>query len=226
MVTTVYLVRHAQAEGNEKRLFQGYYNGAVSPMGWRQLEQLAEYAKTLPLEAVYSSPLTRAMETAKAVARYHDGLTVQVREGLIEINGGDWEGKPWDCFPTDYPEENEHWENSPWLFQAPNGESMPQVYRRIVDAVMEIVKENAGKTIAVVSHGCAIRNFLTFAKGLPVEGITQTGWCDNTAVSKIEFDGAFTPHIIYENSTSHLAEETKTFARQLWWKKHEPKQEK
>ena len=91
---------------------------------------------------------------------------------------------------------------------------------------MEIVKENAGKTIAVVSHGCAIRNFLTFAKGLPVEGITQTGWCDNTAVSKIEFDGAFTPHIIYENSTSHLAEDTKTFARQLWWKKHEPKQEK
>ena len=105
MVTTVYLVRHAQAEGNEKRLFQGHYNGAVSQMGWRQLEQLAEYAKTLPLEAVYSSPLTRAMETAKAVARYHDGLTVQVREGLIEINGGDWEGKPWDCFPTDYPEE-------------------------------------------------------------------------------------------------------------------------
>ena len=221
MVTTVYLIRHAQAEGNEKRLFQGHYNGGVSEMGWRQLEQLAEYGKTLPLDAVYSSPLDRALETAKAVNQSH-GLPIRVREGLIEINGGDWEGVAWDRFPLDYPEENDAWENRPWLFHAPNGETMAEVYQRITAAVLEIVRENPGKTVAVVSHGCAIRNFLTFAKGLPVEGIAQTGWCDNTAVSKIEFDEKLSPKLVYENETGHLAEETKTFARQLWWKKHEP----
>lgn len=224
MVTTVYLIRHAQAEGNEKRLFQGHYNGAVSEMGWKQLEQLAEYGKKLPIDAVYSSPLDRAMETAKAVNKYHNH-PIRVRDGLIEINGGDWEGVPWERFPLDFPEENEAWENQPWRFSAPNGETMAEVYQRIVEAILEIVKENPGKTVAVVSHGCAIRNFLTFAKGLPVEGIAQTGWCDNTAVSKIEFDEALKPKLIYENDTSHLAEETKTFSRQKWWKQYEPKAE-
>ena len=222
MVTTVYLIRHAQAEGNEKRLFQGHYDGVVSEMGWRQLDQLAEYCRDLPLEAIYSSPLTRAVETAKAVNRYH-GLPLQLRDGLIEINGGDWEGKPWDCFPVDYPEQNRHWEQSPWLFEAPNGETMKQVYDRIVGAVLEIVKENPEKTVAVVSHGCAIRNFLTFAKGLPVEGISQVGWCDNTAISKITFDEQLHPTLVFANRTEHLAEETKTFARQRWWEQFEPK---
>lgn len=221
MVTTVYLIRHAQAEGNEKRLFQGHYDGAVSEMGWRQLDQLAEYCRDLPLEAVYSSPLTRAVETAKAVNRYH-GLPLQLREGLIEINGGDWEGKPWDCFPVDYPEQNRNWEQFPWLFEAPNGETMRQVYDRVVKAVLEIVRENLGKTVAIVSHGCAIRNFLTFAKGLPVEGISQVGWCDNTAISKITFDAELHPTLEFANSSAHLAEETKTFARQRWWKQFEP----
>ncbi|PWL71626.1 MAG: histidine phosphatase family protein [Clostridiales bacterium] len=221
-MTTVYLIRHAQAEGNEKRLFQGHYNGAVSEMGWRQLDQLAEYCRDLPLGAVYSSPLTRAVETAKAVNRYH-GLPLQLRDGLIEINGGDWEGKPWDCFPVDYPEQNRNWEQFPWLFEAPNGETMRQVYDRIVKTVLEIVRENPGKTVAIVSHGCAIRNFLTFAKGLPVEGISQVGWCDNTAISKITFDAELHPTLVFANRTEHLAEETKTFARQRWWEQFEPK---
>ena len=172
-------------------MFQGHYDGA-GEMGWRQLDQLAEYCRDFPLEAVYSSPLTRAVETAKAVNRYH-GLPLQLRDELIEINGGDWEGKPWDCFPVDYPEQNRNWEQFPWLFEAPNGETMKQVYDRIVKAVLEIVRENLGKTVAIVSHGCAIRNFLTFAKGLPVEGISQVGWCDNTAISKITFDAELHP---------------------------------
>jgi len=187
------------------------------------LEQLAEHGKTLPLEAVYSSPLTRAYETAKAVNASH-GLPIIVRDDLIEINGGDWEGKPWDSFPVDYPEENEHWDERPWLFSAPNGETMREVYDRISKEILAIVRENPGKTIAVVSHGCAIRNLLTFVKGYPVEGITKTGWCDNTAVSKIIFDESFTPTLVYENDTSHLREETKTFARQLWWKQYEPEE--
>lgn len=222
MVTTVYLIRHAQAEGNEKRLFQGHYNGAVSEMGWKQLEQLAEFGKSLPLEAVYSSPLDRAVETAKAVNRHH-GLPIRLRDGLIEINGGDWEGVPWERFPQDFPEENNAWENRPWQFEAPNGETMAEVYDRISAAVLEIVKESPGRTIAIVSHGCAIRNFLTFVKGLPVDGISQTGWCDNTAVSKITFDETLNPELIYENNTDHLAEETKTFSRQKWWEQYEPK---
>ncbi len=217
MVTTVYLIRHAQAEGNEKQTFQGHRDGTISEMGRRQLEQLAEYGKTLPLEAIYSSPLSRALETAKAVNKYHR-LPIFVRDGLIEIDGGDWEGVSWDRFPLDFPEENDAWENKPWLFRAPNGETMAEVYDRITDAVLEIVKENPGKTIAIVSHGCAIRNFLTFAKGLPLEGIAQTGWCDNTAVSKIIFDEKFSPTLIYANNTDHLTEETKTFARQKWLK--------
>lgn len=222
-MTTVYLIRHAQAKGNLDRVFQGRYDGAVTELGYRQLENLAEKCREFQLDCIYSSPLSRAYETAQAVNRYYAHPILQ-EDGLLEIDGGDWEGKKWDSFPVDYPEINSHWEDCPWMFRAPNGESMAEVYQRMRETILKIVADNKDKTIGIVSHGCAIRNFLTFAKGLPVEQIIKTGWCDNTAISKIIFDDQFLPSVEWQNDSSHLEEEIKTFAAQLWWKKFEPKE--
>lgn len=95
---------------------------------------------------------------------------------------------------------------------------MRQLFDRIWNVIIRLVKENPGKTIAVTSHGCAIRNFLCRAQGLPIENLNDIDWCDNTAVSIVDFDEELNAAIQLANDASHLDTEVSTFAKQDWWK--------
>lgn len=203
MKTTVIVIRHCEAEGNIKGFFQGHTNGQISERGAIQLELLSERFRNVSIDAIYSSPLYRAMATANAINEGR-GLPIITDNRLIEINGGDMEGMLWSEFHSKYPEQAPIWETNPWLFQAPNGESMRQVYQRISSAILDIAIANCGKTVAVASHGCAIRNLLCWAKGLPIERLNKIKWCDNTSVNILEFDEKFTPCLVCENDSSHL----------------------
>lgn len=90
-MTSIYLVRHCQAQGNVNRVFQGRIDSEISEEGRRQLDRLAERFRRIPLDAVYTSPLQRARLTAEALNRYH-GLPVRTDARFIEIDGGCWEG--------------------------------------------------------------------------------------------------------------------------------------
>lgn len=216
MTTTIYLVRHCEAAGNIGRVFQGHIDAAISENGARQLDRLAERFRAVPLDAVYTSPLIRAYQTAEAVNRFH-GLPLVCDDALKEINGGVWEGVPWAELPHRYPQESEHWIKAPWDFRAQDGEPMTDVYDRMAQALTRLATGNPGKTIAAVSHGCAIRNALCWAKGLPITELNSIAWCDNTAVSVLEFrDGR--PHVVLENDNSHLDADISTFGKQQWWR--------
>lgn len=215
MVTTVYAVRHAQAKGNLDKVFQGRYDGQLTDLGYEQLDKLAQRCASLGLEAVYSSPLSRAYETAQAVNR-HYGYPIHCEDGLLEINGGDWEGQKWASFEQSDPKQNYNWYHAPWDFCAPNGEPMAQVYDRMKETVCRIVSENMGKTIAVVSHGCALCNLITFAKGKPVTQMDRRDICDNTSLTKIVFDEHLIPHLEWENDSSHLDGDLKVSVTELW----------
>jgi broad specificity phosphatase PhoE len=218
-MTRVYLVRHCEAEGNHKRIFQGHTDADVSEMGKRQLSCLAERFRGIPLDAIYSSPLRRALETARAVNRYHD-LEIQVEDDLIEINGGCWEGKLWSEFPVKYPALSDDWDNAPYRFAPQGGESMREVYDRIWRGITGIVERHPGQTVCIASHGCAIRNFLCRAQGLPIERLNEVPWCDNTGVSIVDFSKG-RPQVITMNDASHLQEGLSTFATQEWWQRYE-----
>lgn len=215
--TRIILVRHCEAEGNFKRVFQGHTDADVSENGKVQLELLSLRCRNMKIDALYSSPLRRARLTAEAVNRFHN-LSLQIEPGLIEINGGDWEGKPWKDLPLVAPEAASAWNMAPWDCEPPNGEAMRSVYDRIWEAMKKIVQENQGKTVAVASHGCAIRNFLCRAVLGPIERLNDMEWCDNTAVSVVDFDGEMTPEVLLRNDASHLNEETSTLNKQEWWK--------
>lgn len=217
MVTTVYAVRHAQAKGNLDKVFQGRYDGQLTELGYQQLERLAQRCAGLGLEAVYSSPLSRAYETAEAVNR-HYGYEIHREEGLLEIDGGDWEGRKWSSFEASDPEQNYNWYHAPWDFCAPHGEPMEHVFERIKGTVLDIVSKNPGKTLAVVSHGCALCNLITFAKGKSVREMDRRDICDNTSITKIVFDEKLIPHLEWENDTSHLDQGLKVSVNDLWKK--------
>ncbi|WP_312640511.1 histidine phosphatase family protein [Hydrogenoanaerobacterium sp.] len=218
MNTRVYLVRHAEAAGNVAKTFQGHSDCEVTEKGHKQLACLAERFKDVEYAAIYSSPLLRARQTADAANRYH-GLEVQLDAGLIEINGGDIEGMSWDEIPVKYPGQQEAWDNAPHEYWAPNGEQMVEVYERITVAVNRIVRENAGKTIVLVSHGCSIRNYLCYAYGWDIKRLRDVMWEENTSVCCIDYTGSdFHPTVIYQNDASHLPTELCTLAHQSWWK--------
>ncbi|CDZ24127.1 phosphoglycerate mutase [[Clostridium] cellulosi] len=215
-MTKLYLVRHAEAQGNIDRYFHGVTDADISKNGACQLERLKERFKDIEIDAVYSSPLKRALKTAQAANFYH-GLPIKTDEGLIEINGGHWECKRWEDIPKLYPEENEAWEKRPWLFEPVGGESMRHVYDRIWNTILNIIKENMGKRILVASHGCAIRNFACRASGLPIERLNEMDWFENTSISTFEFDDSLNVKVISLNDASHLDEETSTLPKQKWW---------
>lgn len=213
----IYFVRHAEAMGNVMEFFQGRTDCEVSEKGYKQLERLAERFKDIPIERIYSSPLKRTMSTAEAVNKYH-GLPIIQDERLVEINGGVWEGKPWTELPRLYPVEYDLWQNKMEDFYIEGGENMTEVFDRMKTAVQDIAAHNQGRTIAVVSHGCSLRNYLCFAMGKPIEYLKEVGWSDNTAVSLAEYDGNLVPRIIFRNDSSHLEEGLSTLAVSKWCK--------
>lgn len=97
-------------------------------------------------------------------------------EGLCEIMCGVWEGKSWESLERDYPKEYSDWKNNPESFCAPEGESMEHVYNRISSAIKNIAQKNCGKTIAVVSHGCALRNFMCSVRFGDISHLKNTDW--------------------------------------------------
>jgi len=217
-LTKVYIVRHCEAEGNINRIFHGLTDSNISENGLEQLKCLAERFKNIKLDAVYASPLKRTRLTADAVNKYH-GLPINIDPNLIEINGGVIEGLPWKELPVKYPEYARQWNLAPHEFAPENGESMSSVYERGFNTVLKIAQQEVGKTVAVVSHGCVIRNLICRAMNLPLDQLNTVDWCDNTGVTLLQFDDEFNCELVFFNDASHLSYEISTLSKQSWWQK-------
>lgn len=204
-MTEIYIVRHCEAMGNQNRIFQGISDCDVTELGKKQLSCVAERFKDIKLDAIYSSPLKRAFKTAEAVNKYHK-LPIKINNKLIEIDGGEIEGISWVDFPETRPELEYNWSVEPHKFHAKDGEPMTSVYKRSWEAVMEILSENEGKTVALASHGCTIRNIMCHAQGKPIEELYTVNWADNTGVFLLRFEDGELPEILLFNDTSHLPE--------------------
>jgi len=217
-LTKVYIIRHCEARGNIDRVFHGLTDSDISENGRKQLDCLSERFKNIELSAVYASPLKRTRLTAEAVNKYHD-LSINIDYDLIEINGGVIEGLPWKELPVQYPEYARQWNLAPHEFAPQGGEAMSSVYMRGLDSVCKIAQQHAGKTVAVVSHGCVIRNIICRAMNLPIDELNTVEWCDNTAVTLLQFDDEFNCNLMFFNDASHLSDELSTLSKQSWWQK-------
>ena len=215
MSTTIYLVRHAEAEGNIGRRCHGQYDSLLTRRGLEQAKVVGERFRKEPIDAVYSSDLWRARHTALAIAEPH-GLPVIERKALREIDMGEWEDKAWAELPVVQPELYDTWCNRPWLCRAPGGETIMESGVRALEEMRRIARDEDGKTVVVVSHGSAIRGILTRALGLRDDEMMQVGWGDNTCVAKMIFHDDGSIEIPYRNDNSHLPKELSTFYSLKW----------
>lgn len=205
-MTTLYLIRHCEAEGNVLGIFQGSTDLDISEVGAKQLEFLGERFKNIHIDKVYSSPLIRAYKTAEAVA-IPRGLKVIADNGLTEINGGIIEGMKLTDIFENYPDLEYIWCNEFHNFAPENGEAIKDTYERVWAAVKKIIRDNDGKTVVLASHGGALRTLICRLTVGALEKINSVPFSDNTAVSKIVFTDTERWVCEYINDASHVPEE-------------------
>ena len=205
LMTKIYIVRHCEAEGNNKRLFQGTTDCDITKLGEKQLEFLKDRFKSIPLKRIYTSPLIRAQKTALAIKGDRD-IDILKIDGLEELNGGVLEGKPFMPTIRSIPGLAEIWNDTPQDFAPEGGEPMRDAYERIWNAVKRIANENEGETVAVATHGGVIRCLNCRLLYGDITRLKDTPWSENTSVSLItvDKDGA---KLEYMNDHSHVPEE-------------------
>ncbi len=216
-MTKLYLIRHAEAEGNLYRLAQGHYDGLVTERGYQQIAALRERFAGIPVDAVYSSDLFRTRTTARAIYEAK-GLPLHVDPAFREIGMGIWEGHPWQELAMKYPDELYRFNKDMGNWKVEGSETIYQVIDRFIPALRRAAEAHDGETVAVVSHGMALRIVLGTLQGMSMEKLNDTHHADNTAVSLVEYEnGSF--RVVFRDDNSHLLEKgLSTFARQTWWK--------
>ncbi len=202
-MTVIYLIRHAEAEGNLYRIAQGQHDSNLTDRGWRQVKALERRFEGVRIDAVYSSDLYRTRATASAIYKPRN-LPLQTRKDLREIYVGDWEQRTWGDIARRTPEAMADFGSRMDCWSIPGAETPAQVLARVRAAMEEIARENPGKTVAVVSHGYAIRLLLANLQGISLRDTgekTPTG--DNTAVSLLKGDENGL-RVAWQNDNSHL----------------------
>ena len=213
-MTRIILVRHGQTEWNAGseagERFRGRVDLPLDDTGLAQAHALAlvlddKYrAQRLadhPIVAVYSSPLKRAMETARPPARQL-GLLVQPLSGIIDINYGDWQGLSPAEVAKAHPHLYPRWLETPHRVRFPHGESLRQVRLRGMTALKEVCARHEGQVILLVAHQVVNKVLVCAMLGLGNSHfwrIQQGNACLNVFE---HHDGIFTAVLI--NDTCHL----------------------
>jgi broad specificity phosphatase PhoE len=164
-VTTVYLARHGQSDWNAAGRWQGHADRPLTELGLRQAADLAVALADVPLDAVYSSDLRRARETAEAVAAPR-GLAVHTLPELREVDVGSWSGLTRAEAKERFPQGFRRWTDGGHGWQ--DGEPYDRMAERVVAVVRRIAAEHEGGSVLVVAHGGPVRALHAVALGLDV----------------------------------------------------------
>ena len=202
MGTRLIFIRHGFSQSNKDKLFTGQADIPLTELGRHQAECAAQYLKNTNIDKIYASTLSRAVETAQAVAKTH-GLSVIKDSGLCEINAGDWTEMPFDKISQDYQAEYNLWKNDMYSCKCPNGESVAEFSKRVYNTVVKIAEENDEKTVCIASHATPIRTICTLALGCEASEIQSVPWSPNASINIIEYENE-NFHFVKRDIVEHL----------------------
>ena len=201
-MTELILVRHGETVWNVEKIYRGRADVDLDEVGIKQAELLGKYLGNWELEAIYSSPLKRALDTANIIARYHK-IGVYIADGLIDFDYGEWQSLPEQEVRKLYPALLDKWHNNPHEVRMPGGESLADVRERAAGIVDDVLSKYEG-SVVLASHRVVNKVLICSLLGLDnsyfwnikqdVSGITIFNYVDGRFV--------LTKH----NDTSHLKE--------------------
>ena len=188
MKTRIFIERHGQSEGNAERTYLGHTDLGLTEEGKRQAKITADHLAGEKIDAIYSSDLKRAYQTALPHAEMRN-LSVICDQRLREMFVGDWEGRSIPDIKEEYGEfftKNRFYSD----FRYPGGESMPEAMDRMQGAVLDIARENLGKCVLLVSHSAAIRALWYRISGGACQNMLDVvSVLPNAAYAILEYDG-------------------------------------
>jgi 2,3-bisphosphoglycerate-dependent phosphoglycerate mutase len=195
-----WLVRHGESTWNAVGRFQGGLDAPLSPRGHAQAAALAAGLSATRFDALYTSPLRRARDTALACGTAV-GLDPVPVDGLREVGLGDWEGLTLDTVRAQQGDHYGRWLDAPVDHPPPGGESMASLAERVRAALDALSRRHADGRVLVVSHGGAISSALCAWLGRPLNAIWSLR-LDNASVTRVVLPAG---HLLGWNETGHLS---------------------
>lgn len=168
--TICYLIRHGATVNNEQNppVLQGQrVDLELSVAGRDQAARTGRFLAARTIDAVYSSPMRRARQTAEAIASPH-GLSVEIVEDIIEVDVGEWEGMNWDDIRRADPTAYEAFMTDAGSHGYLGGECLREVMDRAAPALDALLRDNVGRRVVVVAHNVVNRGYLTQLLGMPL----------------------------------------------------------
>ena len=186
-MSRVYLVRHGQTAWNVGEIFRGRADIPLDETGKHEAHLAGETLKDETLQAVYSSPLSRSMETADNIAKFHD-ISVTPLDAIVDISYGEWEGLGNQEVQQKYPELHALWLSEPHKVIFPGGESLDEVRSRTMAALENLLVKHQDENFVLVAHRVPNKVICCAVLGL-----------DNSHFWRIQQDTASTNLFVYRN---------------------------
>ena len=200
----IFFVRHGKTEWNNLFRYQGVTDIPLCEEGREQARKTGLRFAGAEIDAVISSPLSRAYETAENIAAHHVGIKVERLNLLEEVNFGEWEGLTVKEIKERFGEELFYkWRSNQLHVDAPGGESMEKLYERSAQ-VAKILLERPEYNIVVVGHGAMLRGLFLPMLGLPRSNIFWKTRIDNCSISAFSVEAGNRFVLAYLNDTLHL----------------------
>jgi len=166
----IFLVRHGETHWNLTHRFQGRVDVPLTQEGKNQARALALTLKGEPLVAIYSSPLARAVETARFIKEFHPSTPLFEEEAITEMDLGEFDGMEAAHWFSHYQDFLKAWRSNPGCLKIPGGESLQEVQKRAIDALKRITKLHPpGSTLLLCSHNFVNRAILCQALSVPLD---------------------------------------------------------
>ena len=186
--TTLYLTRHGQTEWNLEGRLQGRQDSPLTPQGRLHAQWLSDSLAETRLDAIYSSSSPRALRTAE-ILRGSRSLEIKAMDELREIDMGGWEGRIGAEIEASSPDAYHAFWNTPHLYEPINGgETFVQLGERVVPAVEQILSDNPGRTILVVTHAGVLNLLMTAFHGQPLSEMWKPPILQSTCLCEVVYD--------------------------------------
>ena len=206
METTFIAVRHGQSTANHNKVFAGSREYPLTALGEAQARETAEYIKdSFSVDLVVTSPLSRARRTGQIIAEAVGAPTI-VEDGLIEIDAGEWEMVPWAELPRLFPEDRRVWVEDIGRCRCTGGESVAEVYDRVVKALKRLDELYRGKTVVLACHYIPVRSMWCWASGFAAEDMAACSHApENASVTVIKLKNGI-PEAVEYSISKHLVD--------------------
>ncbi|MEZ7835692.1 MAG: histidine phosphatase family protein [Burkholderiaceae bacterium] len=199
--TRIIAIRHGETDWNAATRIQGHTDIALNANGVEQARQLGAALANEDIDAVYASDLSRAADTAQAIATHHK-LTVHTHTGLRERHFGYFEGLTWAAIEAKHPKDALAWRSRDTHFAPASGESLVALKARVVNTLNELAAKHIGQHIVIAAHGGILDQLYRLANNLDLQ--TKRDWhLGNAAVNRLLWTPESLSLVIW-GDTGHL----------------------